>query len=66
MSYCYKNGFNVTILDFKNDFLKKEIRPLGIEFPYSFDYFNTRREAKVSAIQDIQCIKKSGRKIKLL
>ena len=66
VSYCYKNGFNVTILDFKNDFLKKEIRPLEIEFPYSSDYFNTRREAKVSAIQDIQRIKKSGRKIKLL
>lgn len=24
VSYCYKNGFNVTILDFKNDFLKKK------------------------------------------
>lgn len=66
MSYCYKNGLNVTILDFKNDFLKKEIRPLEIEFPCSSDYINTRREAKVSAIQDIQRIKKSGRKIKLL
>lgn len=33
VSYCYKNGFNVTILDFKNDFLKKEIRPLEIESP---------------------------------
>ena len=39
---------------------------MEIEFPYSFDYFNTRREAKVSAIQDFQHIKKSGRKIKLL
>lgn len=37
-----------------------------IEFPCSSDYINTRREAKVSAIQDIQHIKKSGRKIKLL
>ena len=66
VSYCYKNGLNVTILDFKNDFLKKEIRPLEIEFPCSSDCINTRREAKVSAIQDIQRIKKSGRKIKLL
>lgn len=38
----------------------------GNRIPNSFDYFNTRREAKVSAIQDIQRIKKSGRKIKLL
>lgn len=66
VSYYYKNGLNVTILDFKNDFLKKEIRPLEIEFPCSSDCINTRREAKVSAIQDIQRIKKSGRKIKLL
>lgn len=39
---------------------------MEIGFLYSSDYFNTRREAKVSAIQDIQRIKKSGRKIKLL
>ena len=27
VSYCYKNGLNVTILDFKNDFLKKQKKP---------------------------------------
>lgn len=67
IKYEYCNDENVTTMTFEPNYLKEEISSMEKEFPLRPDQkFITRDEALNCATQDIEDIRKSGRRVKLL